>query len=50
MEVLRLLMKGLTKREIADKLGLDHEAVATHISEILSKIGLMSRNPGPEAA
>jgi two-component system, NarL family, response regulator LiaR len=42
-EVLRLLGRGLSNREIASSLHLKEETVKTHVSKILSKIGVRSR-------
>ncbi len=42
-EVLRLLGRGQSNREIARALHLKEETVKTHVSKILSKIGVRSR-------
>lgn len=42
-EVLRLLGRGQSNREIASSLQLKEETVKTHVSKILSKIGVRSR-------
>lgn len=42
-EVLRLLARGQSNREIASSLHLKEETVKTHVSKILSKIGVRSR-------
>lgn len=42
-EVLRLLTKGKTDREIAKQLVLTDVTIRTHISRILSKLGLKNR-------
>jgi DNA-binding NarL/FixJ family response regulator len=42
-EVLRLLGQGQSNREIARSLHLKEETVKTHVSKILSKIGVRSR-------
>ena len=42
-DVLRLLGRGLSNREIAGSLHLKEETVKTHVSKILSKIGVRSR-------
>lgn len=41
--VVALLVKGLTNREIAEKLGVSTETVKKHISHALSKTGLKTR-------
>lgn len=46
-EVLDLLREGLTNADIAERLGISHDGVKYHVSEILSKLGL---NPREEAA
>lgn len=43
LEVLRLLTKGKTDQEIAEELVLTEVTVRTHISRILSKLGLKTR-------
>ncbi len=42
-EVLALLREGLTNPEIAARLGIGRESVKSHVSEILSKLGVASR-------
>lgn len=42
-EVLRLLTKGLTDREIADALTISPRTVETHVSSILHKLGARNR-------
>src|SRR5258707_10455327 len=42
-EVLRLLGRGQSNREIASSLHLKEETVKTHVSKVLSKIGVRSR-------
>jgi len=42
-EVLRLLGRGQSNREIASSLHLKEETVKTHVSKILAKIGVRSR-------
>jgi predicted ATPase/DNA-binding CsgD family transcriptional regulator len=42
-EVLCLLVDGLTNREIADRLFIGHRTVATHVLNILGKLGIESR-------
>ncbi|MFN2290918.1 MAG: response regulator [Anaerolineae bacterium] len=43
MEVLRLLAKGCTNREISEQLDIAEATVRTHVSSILSKLKLSSR-------
>jgi NarL family two-component system response regulator LiaR len=43
MEVLRLLAKGCTNREISEELDITEATVRTHVSSILSKLKLSSR-------
>ena len=42
-EVLALIRKGLTNPEIASRLGIGREGVKSHVSEILSKLSVSSR-------
>ena len=42
-EVLALLREGLGNPEIAERLGVSRDAVKYHVSEILSKLGVTSR-------
>ncbi len=42
-EVLTLLREGASNPEIAERLGVSRDAVKYHVSEILSKLGLESR-------
>lgn len=42
-EVLRLMAKGLANKEIARELGIGEKTVKTHVSNILSKLGVLSR-------
>ncbi|WP_268267636.1 response regulator transcription factor [Streptomyces kaniharaensis] len=42
-EVAGLVAQGLTNREIADRLVLSHRMVETHVSRIMTKLGLGSR-------
>jgi DNA-binding CsgD family transcriptional regulator len=43
-EVLALIREGLTDREIALRLGISLDGVKFHVSEILGKLGVTSRN------
>ena len=42
-EVMALLREGLTNQQIADRLGISRSGVAYHVSEILSKLGVATR-------
>ena len=42
-EVLQLLGRGLTNREIGERLGIGFETAKWHVSGILSKLGVDSR-------
>jgi DNA-binding NarL/FixJ family response regulator len=42
-DVLRALATGLTNREIGRELGIGERTVKTHVSHLLSKLGLQSR-------
>jgi DNA-binding NarL/FixJ family response regulator len=43
LEILSLIAMGLTNREIADRLGISHNTVKTHVGHILEKLGLRNR-------
>ena len=43
-EVLALLREGLSNEQIALRLGISVDGVKFHVSEILSKLGVTSRN------
>ncbi len=42
-DTLRLIAKGLANKEIARELGVSEVTVKTHVSNVLSKLGLQSR-------
>lgn len=42
-EVLALLAKGMSNRQIADALSISEKTVSVHVSNLLSKLGLESR-------
>jgi DNA-binding NarL/FixJ family response regulator len=42
-DVLRCLARGLSNRAIAEDLGIAERTARTHVSNILSKLGLTSR-------
>jgi NarL family two-component system response regulator LiaR len=42
-EVLTLVARGLTNRQIADSLSISEKTVSVHVSNVLSKLGLASR-------
>jgi DNA-binding CsgD family transcriptional regulator len=43
LEVLRLVVEGLTDREIAQRLSISHRTVGNHVTNILTKLDLDSR-------
>ena len=44
LEVLTLVAKGSTNRQIADQLVISEKTVASHVGHILTKLGLSSRS------
>ena len=43
IDVLRWMAKGLSNKEIAHELGIGEKTVKTHVSNILGKLGVLSR-------
>jgi len=43
MEILRLVVKGMSNKEIASHLGISHQTVKNHITAVLSKLGVADR-------
>ncbi|MGH3243832.1 MAG: response regulator transcription factor, partial [Spirillospora sp.] len=49
-EVLRLLARGRTNREIAEELFISPKTASVHVSHILAKLGVSSRGEAAGAA
>ncbi len=49
-EVLGLVRQGLTNEEIADRLGITLDGAKYHVSQILSKLGVATREEAAAAA
>ena len=49
-EVLRLVVEGMTDREIADQLFIARRTVSKHVESILGKLGVSSRGAAASAA
>lgn len=49
-EVLRLLVQGLTNKEIADRLGVAHATVKSHVNGLMQKLGASSRTEAASLA
>jgi DNA-binding NarL/FixJ family response regulator len=43
MEILRLVVRGMSNKEIAYELGISHQTVKNHITAILRKLGVADR-------
>jgi DNA-binding CsgD family transcriptional regulator len=43
LEVVHLVVEGLTNREIAERLGISPKTVDNHLANIFAKVGVLSR-------
>ena len=50
LEVLRLLEKGLSKREVARSLFLSYNTIHTHTKSIYRKLGVLTRSEAIQQA
>lgn len=50
LEVLRLIVKGLSNKEIGDQLHISEATVKTHINNLLSKLGVSDRTQAATTA
>lgn len=44
LQVARLAVRGLSDREIADRLGVSQHTVHTHLGNIFARLGISSRD------
>ena len=43
LDVLQLVAKGLSNREVASRLDISHRTVSTHLSSVYGKLGVRTR-------